>query len=99
MDISIPHSLGRAEAKRRIEVGLPKLAAHIPGGGSLASEWAGDYVLNMTITALGSRIPVSLTIEEDRLSGSLEVPALMKMMQGQVAEFVKLSAGKMLDKV
>lgn len=98
MDIAIPHSLGRVEAKRRIEVGLPKLAAHIPGGGALTSEWSGDYALNMTITALGSRIPVLLTIEEDRLSGSLEVPALMRMMQGQVAEFVKLSAGKMLDK-
>jgi hypothetical protein len=52
----------------------------------------------MTITALGSRIPVSLTIEEDRLIGSLEVPMLMKMMQGQVAEFVKTSAAKMLGK-
>jgi len=98
MDINIPHSLGRDEAKRRIEVGLPKLAAHIPGGGNLASEWSGDYVLDMTITALGSRIPVSLTIEEDRLIGSLEVPMLMKMMQGQVAEFVKTSAAKMLGK-
>lgn len=98
MEINIPHSLGRVEAKRRIEVGLPKLAAHIPGGGALTSQWDGDYALAMEITALGSRIPVSLTIEEDRLSGSLEVPMLMKMMQGQVAEFVKTSAAKMLDK-
>lgn len=98
MDINIPHSLGREEAKRRIEAGLPKLAAHIPGGGGLASEWAGDYVLDMTITALGSRIPVSLTIEEDRLTGTLEVPMLMKMMQGQVADFVQTSAAKMLGK-
>jgi len=98
MDINIPHSLGRVEAKRRIEEGLPKLAAHIPGGGGLTSQWQGDYALTMEITALGSRIPVSLTIEEDRLIGSLEVPLLMKMMQGQVAEFVKTSAGKMLEK-
>jgi hypothetical protein len=98
MDISIPHSLGRDEAKRRIEAGLPKLAAHIPGGGNLASQWTGDYALDLTITALGSRIPVTLSIEEDRLTGSLEVPMLMKMMQGQVAEFVKVSATKMLDK-
>lgn len=98
MEINIPHRLGCEEAKRRIEAGLPKLAAHIPGGGSLSSQWTGDYALELTITALGSHIPVALTIEEDRLTGSLEVPMLMKMMQGQVAEFVKLSASKMLDK-
>jgi hypothetical protein len=97
MDINIPHSLGRDEAKRRIEVGLQSLP-RIFRRGNLASEWSGDYVLDMTITALGSRIPVSLTIEEDRLIGSLEVPMLMKMMQGQVAEFVKTSAAKMLGK-
>ena len=98
MDITIPHSLGAAEAKRRIEVGLPKLAAHIPGGGALSSEWPAPHTLAMTITALGSKIPVRLEILEAEIKGSLEVPALMKMMQGQVAEFVKISAAKMLDK-
>ena len=31
MEVVIPHSLGKIEAKNRIEAGLPKLAAHIPG--------------------------------------------------------------------
>lgn len=96
MDIAIPHTLGRAEAKRRIEAGLPKLAAHIPGGGKLAADWTADYDLALTITALGSTIPVKLQILEDRLVGSLEVPLFLQAMQGQVAEFVKTSATKML---
>ena len=37
MDIDIPHSLGRDEAKRRVEAGLPKLEKHIPGGGTVSA--------------------------------------------------------------
>jgi hypothetical protein len=29
MKFEIPHNLGKAEARRRIEAGMPKLAAHI----------------------------------------------------------------------
>ena len=98
MEIDIPHGLGREEAKRRIEVGLPKLAAHIPGGGALKAEWTGDYALALTISAMGQVIPVALEIGETRLSGTVEIPVFLRMMAGQVGEFVKNSAAKMLDK-
>ncbi|MBC2669950.1 polyhydroxyalkanoic acid system family protein [Novosphingobium piscinae] len=98
MQITIPHSLGRDEARRRIEQGLPKLAAHIPGGGSLESEWTGPDTLQLTIGAMGQTIPVTLAIEDAAVTGELTIPAFLKMMSGQIAEFVKVSAGKMLDK-
>jgi hypothetical protein len=98
MEIAIPHTLGREEARRRIEAGLPKLAAHIPAGGTMEAQWQGDYALSLTIKAMGQTIPVTLAIEEDRLLGEVTVPAFLKMMAGQIAEFVKVSAGKMLDK-
>lgn len=98
MEIDIPHSLGQIEAKRRIEVGLPKLAAHIPSGGALKSEWTGDYALAMTISAMGQTIPVALEIGDDRLSGTVNIPVFLRMMAGQVADFVRTSAVKILDK-
>jgi len=98
MEIAIPHTLGREEARRRIEAGLPKLAAHIPAGGTMEAHWQGDYALSLTIKAMGQTIPVTLAIEEGRLLGEVTVPAFLKMMAGQIAEFVKVSAGKMLDK-
>lgn len=97
MEVAISHTLGRAEAKRRIEAGLPKLAAHIPGGGKLASEWTSDSSLALTITALGSAIPVALEVLDDKVIGSVEVPLFLQAMQGQIAEFVKTSATKMLS--
>lgn len=98
MEIDIPHSLGKDEAKRRIEQGLPKLEQHIPGGGSLSAQWPSDYALDMVITAMAQTIPVTLAIEDDRLRGDVSVPMFLKMMSGQIAEFVKTSAAKMFSK-
>jgi hypothetical protein len=98
MDIDIPHSLGKDEAKRRIEHGLPKVEQHIPGGGTVTAAWPSDYRLDMTITAMAQIIPVVLTIEEDRVRGAVSVPMLMKMMSGPISEFVKTSVQKVLAK-
>ncbi len=98
MDIDIPHSLGIAEAKRRIDAGLPKLQQHIPGGGTVDAHWRTDTVLDMTITAMGQSIPVQLLVEESLVRGTVAVPMLLKMMQGPISDFVKTSAQKMLSK-
>jgi hypothetical protein len=98
MEVSIPHDLGKEEAKRRIQNGLPKLQQHIPGGGTMDAEWPADYGLALVIGAMGQKIPVRLDIEDDVINGDVEVPLFLKMMSGQIAEFVKTSAEKMLGK-
>jgi len=98
MDIDIPHNLGKDEARRRIELGLPKLEQHIPGGGSLSANWPSDYALELTIHAMAQKIPVTLAIADDRLTGQVSVPVFLSMMSEQIAEFMKTSAQKMLEK-
>ena len=98
MEVTVPHDLGRAEAKRRLEAGLPKLEQHIPGGGSLTSNFVSDDMLQLEINAMGQRIPVAIRIENDRLDAEVSVPVFLKMMRGQIADFVKVSAEKMLQK-
>lgn len=98
MDIDIPHDLGIAEAKRRIDAGLPKLEQHIPGGGTVESRWKTDTALDMTITAMGQTIPVQLLVEEKMVRGTVSVPMLLRMMSGPISDFVRTSAQKMLSK-
>ena len=98
MDIDIPHNLGQAEAKRRIEQGLPKLEQHIPGGGSLSATWPSDYVLAMDISAMAQTIPVRMTIEAERVHGTVAIPMFLKMMSGPISDFIQTSAAKMLAK-
>ena len=44
--ISIPHQLGRAEARRRIETGFAKIIHLLPGSAGTCSErWDGDRLI------------------------------------------------------
>lgn len=98
MDIDIPHSLGVAEAKRRIVAGLPKLQQHIPGGGTVDATWTTETTLDMKITAMGQTVPVQLLVEDAMVRGTVSVPMMLKMMSGPISDFVKTSAQKMLSK-
>ena len=98
MTFDIPHSLGRDEAKRRIEQGLPKLEQHIPGGGSVTANWTSDYAVDLVISAMAQTIPVALTVGEDKVTADLRIPMMLKMMSGPISDFVKTSATKMLTK-
>ncbi|WP_342656977.1 polyhydroxyalkanoic acid system family protein [Sphingomonas carotinifaciens] len=94
----ISHSLGRVEARRRIEAGLPKLAQHIPGGGTVDADWIDADRLTLAITAMGQKVAVDMAVEDARVAGTVQVPMMLAMMGGPIAEFVKTSAEKMLAK-
>jgi putative polyhydroxyalkanoate system protein len=94
----IPHALGREEARRRIEAGLPKLAQHIPGGGTVDATWQGEDALTLGIVAMGQKVAVDMAIGDADVRGTVKVPMMLAMMSGPIAEFVKTSAEKMLAK-
>jgi hypothetical protein len=96
MQFDIPHRLGRDEARRRIQAGIPKLERHIPGGGQVESRWLDADQLEMTIAAMGQTITVELAVEDAMVRASVAVPFMLSMMSGAISGFVKTSAEKML---
>jgi hypothetical protein len=53
--VSIPHQLGRAEARRRIEAGFAKIIHQLPGSAGTCSErWDGD---RLTFGVAAIRLP------------------------------------------
>jgi hypothetical protein len=61
LTVSIPHQLGRAEARRRIEAGFAKTLAGLPGGvGQCSQRWEGDRLV-FSVAALGQTITASPT--------------------------------------
>lgn len=98
MQFDIPHRLGKAEAKRRIEAGIPKLERHIPGGGTVQADWTGEDRLAMTVTAMGQKVAVDMTVEDSVVHAAVAVPMMLSMMAGAISGFVQTSAQKMLEK-
>jgi hypothetical protein len=54
INVSIPHQLGRAEARRRIETGFGKITHVMPGraGGNRTERWDGDRLI-FWVAAMG----------------------------------------------
>ncbi|MGE7206500.1 polyhydroxyalkanoic acid system family protein [Sphingomonas sp. NPDC019816] len=98
VNFDVPHELGRTEARRRIELGLPKLESKIPGGGQVTSEWPAEDRLILTIIAMGQTVKADMNIADTAVTGTVAIPMMLSMMAGPISEFVKTSAEKMLAK-
>jgi hypothetical protein len=78
--ISIPHRLGRAEAKRRLDAGVarlrPELARYV---GALDLDWEGDR-LNFRARALAQTITGRLDVLDDSVRLEIDLPWLLRLL-------------------
>jgi putative polyhydroxyalkanoic acid system protein len=75
LTVSIPHTLGRAEAVRRLKAGLEGL----PQAGLLSVEqqaWD-DNRMTFVVRALGQAVPGSLDVEDNAVRLEVELPGLL----------------------
>lgn len=80
--VSIPHQLGRAEARRRIETGFSKLAHQLPGGANVCNtRWDGDR-LAFGLAVLGQAVSGSVEVLEATVTIDIELPGLLGRIAG-----------------
>jgi hypothetical protein len=78
--ISIPHKLGRAEARRRIEAGFAKIFDLLPGSGGARSErWDGDR-LSFSVSAMGQTVAGVVTVLDNAVTMEIELPGVLGMI-------------------
>lgn len=78
MVVSIPHSLGKAEALRRLQSGLD----NVPASGLLTLEqkpWV-DNKMPFVVKAMGQAIPGSLEVNDDTVRLEVVLPALLRKL-------------------
>ncbi|MFA5901919.1 MAG: polyhydroxyalkanoic acid system family protein [Hyphomicrobium sp.] len=76
--VSIPHSLGKAEAMSRLQSGLQGL----PASGVLNLEqqpWVGNK-MPFVVRALGQAVPGSLEVEDDAVRLEVMLPPLLRKL-------------------
>ena len=83
--IELPHDLGRAEARRRLEHGLTDLAS---GMGEVTQSWNGD-TLNFTAAAMGQAITGALEVLQDKIRLSINLPGMLGMMSGPIKRAIQ----------
>ena len=95
--VDIPHSLGRDEARRRLNDNIGDLARHIPGGiGEIQTRWSGADRMTIELTAIGQRVTATLDIEDALVRVSFVLPGLLGVMGGAIAAAVRREGGQLL---
>lgn len=97
MVVSIPHELGHAEARRRIDEGLARLTAQVGAVGELSRAWRGD-VLNFSLLAIGQTVTGTIGVGEREVRVEIVLPGLFGMIAGKVKSRLRDEARLMLSK-
>ena len=93
--ISIPHQLGRAEARRRIESGFAQVAQQLPGsGGTCTERWDGDR-LAFTVGTMGQTLAGGVDVQDNAVTIEIQLPGILGVIAGGVRDRLA-KAGQLL---
>ncbi len=80
LSINIPHQLGRAEARRRIETGFANLVRQLPGGGgNFVQRWDGDR-LTFSVSGMGQTVSGTVEVLDAVVRMEIELPGVLGML-------------------
>ena len=87
--VSIPHKLGRQEARRRLDSGIgrlrPELGALVNG---LDYRWEGD-TLNFNASAMWQTITGRVEVLDDAIRIEIDLPWIMSLLGDTITEQVR----------
>jgi hypothetical protein len=96
--VSIPHRLGRLEARRRLDSGLGRLGSELNALLSgLDYHWEGD-TLNFVASALWQRITGRIEVLDDVVRVEIDLPWIMQLLRDTIARQVRGRGVALLEK-
>jgi Putative polyhydroxyalkanoic acid system protein (PHA_gran_rgn) len=96
--LSIPHRLGRQEAKRRVDAGVGRLGPELGAVvGGLDYSWNAD-TLNFRAAAMWQTITGRIEVLDDAVRVEIDLPWLMRLLGDTITKRVRGRALAMLEK-
>jgi len=95
--VSIPHRLGREEARRRLQAGLTRAAATVPVLKVDEESWAGDR-MTFRVRALGQAAAGHVDVEDDHVRVEVTLPWLLQRFAEAAQSAIKSRGNLLLTK-
>jgi putative polyhydroxyalkanoate system protein len=96
--INIPHELGRAEARKRIDEGFERFSHQMGGvAGAVTRSWDGDR-LAYSLTAMGQTISGTIEVLEKTVKLEVLLPNLLGMIAGKLKGRLQKEGQLLLEK-
>jgi len=92
--VSIPHSLGREEAMRRLKTGLTRAATKVPILSVDEERWDNNRMI-FRVRALGQAASGNVDVEEDHVKVEVTLPFLLQRF-AEMAQAAIRERGKLL---
>jgi putative polyhydroxyalkanoate system protein len=96
IDVDLPHSLGKDEARRRIANNVHKLTEHIPGGAHVQSGWVGDQ-LNLDVAAMGQTVTATVDVQETKVHLRVLLPPMLGMFSSLIQATLQKKGNVLLE--
>lgn len=96
IDVDLPHSLGKDEARRRIANNVHKLTEHIPGGAHVQSGWTGDQ-LNLDVAAMGQSVTATVDVQETKVHLRVLLPPMLGMFSSLIQATLQKKGNVLLE--
>jgi hypothetical protein len=95
LTISIPHQLGRAEARRRIEAGFASMLEQLPVAGGTDSQRWDDDRLTFSVTGMGQTLSGVVEVLDAAVTMNIELPGLLGLLANGLKGRIR-KAGQLL---
>src|SRR5688500_12682914 len=99
--VNLPHTLGKDEARRRIESGFgnvrQQMTSGIGGMLTINERWEGD-ILHLEGGALGQKLRGRLEVLADSVRIELDLPEMLAMVAERITGTLKREGQKLLEK-
>ena len=96
--VVVPHSLGKAEALRRVHDGLEQIVTLL--GDKVRVEqapWA-DNSVSLSIKALGQTATARISVEDELVRVEGTVPLFLSALSSKAAKFVEQRGASLLER-
>jgi hypothetical protein len=96
--LTLPHELGRAEARRRIDAGFESFSQHMgAAAGVLTKSWVGDR-LSFAFQALGQSVSGHIDVEDAAIRLEVLLPNILALMGETVKRRLRKEGQLLLEK-
>jgi hypothetical protein len=96
--VTLPHQLGRAEARRRIETGFGKMLQGLPGGiGQCSERWEGDRLV-FSVAALAQTISGVIDVGDTAVTMEIQLPGVLGLIASGFKSRLQKAGQLLLEK-
>lgn len=98
LTVSIPHQLGRAEARRRLDEGLGQARGHLRAVASTVDDqWTGDR-LDFRVVAMAQTVTGRIDVMDESVLVEVELPWALGLLASRLKDRLRHQGTLMLEK-